>query len=123
MDYQAHYNKLITKAQNRTLPINVYTEAHHILPRSMGGGDEPSNIIRLTLKEHYFAHILLAMAGNDNQWASVSAIIQDRVNKSKPQRFAKLKLSKFIRRKLHSFATSRLRVIAAQRSRNKNNIR
>jgi len=29
---------------------------HHIVPRYMGGGDEPSNIIELTVEEHAEAH-------------------------------------------------------------------
>jgi len=29
---------------------------HHIIPRHMGGTDEPSNIVELTLKEHVEAH-------------------------------------------------------------------
>lgn len=29
---------------------------HHILPRHMGGTDDPSNLIKLTLEEHAMAH-------------------------------------------------------------------
>lgn len=29
------------------------------MPRSLGGSDDPSNIVRLTCREHYFAHLLL----------------------------------------------------------------
>lgn len=116
MNYDRIYHQLITAAINRTIP-NTYTERHHIVPTSMGGLDIESNIVRLTIKEHYYAHILLAMSGQPNsynQWASVAAIVQDTVNKSKPGRFCKLKPSKFIRRKLHFFATERLKAIAAQ---------
>ncbi len=43
--------------------INVpdgYTEKHHIIPRSLGGTDEEDNIVKLTAREHFFAHRLLS---------------------------------------------------------------
>ena len=32
---------------------------HHIIPRHMGGSDDPSNIIELTVEEHAEAHRVL----------------------------------------------------------------
>lgn len=32
---------------------------HHILPRSLGGSDHPSNLVGLTPREHYMCHLLL----------------------------------------------------------------
>lgn len=37
-----------------------YMEKHHIIPRHMGGTDDESNIILLTVAEHVQAHFLLA---------------------------------------------------------------
>jgi len=37
-----------------------YAEKHHILPKSIGGSDCKDNLIRLTAKDHFFAHRLLA---------------------------------------------------------------
>ena len=59
MNYQKIYNQLIEKAQNRILPWNKYKEVHHILPRSMGGSNDIINLISLTAKEHFLAHLLL----------------------------------------------------------------
>ena len=56
--YRKVYNELIEKRR-----VNVpegYVERHHILPRSLGGGDEASNLVKLTAREHYVAHRLLA---------------------------------------------------------------
>ena len=94
----------MTHAQARSTPSEYY-EKHHILPTSMGGGNEPSNIVCLTLKEHLAAHLLLAVAGNENQWGSVSAIVQDRLNKNRPHRFGKieLKITRFIRRNMANY--------------------
>lgn len=50
---------LIEKAKNRTLPKETYTECHHIIPRSLGGSDDKDNLVRLTAREHYIAHLLL----------------------------------------------------------------
>jgi hypothetical protein len=57
MDYKKHYNILIERAKNRIL--NGYSEKHHIIPRCMGGIDDPSNLVRLTPEEHFVAHQLL----------------------------------------------------------------
>lgn len=34
-------------------------EVHHILPRSLGGGDEPENLVKLTGHDHAWCHWLL----------------------------------------------------------------
>lgn len=35
------------------------SELHHITPKCMGGGDEKSNLVRLTPREHFIVHKLL----------------------------------------------------------------
>lgn len=57
MNYKNIYDSLINKAQQRHL--DAYTEQHHIVPRCMGGLDDPINLVRLTPEEHYVAHQLL----------------------------------------------------------------
>jgi len=39
---------------------SALTEAHHIIPRSLGGGDDSNNIIHLLRREHFVAHLLLS---------------------------------------------------------------
>lgn len=36
-----------------------YTERHHIVPRFCGGSNEASNLVRLTARNHFIAHLLL----------------------------------------------------------------
>lgn len=55
--YSTIYFSLIQKAKARKLA--GYSERHHIIPKCMGGDDLPSNIVRLTGREHYLAHLLL----------------------------------------------------------------
>lgn len=57
MNYAKHYNALMLRAKSRLLIGLV--ERHHILPRCMGGGNEPENMADLTPEEHYVAHQLL----------------------------------------------------------------
>ncbi len=57
MNYQQIYNQLIVKAQNRIL--EGYKEQHHIIPKCIGGNDNPDNLVYLTAREHFIAHKLL----------------------------------------------------------------
>lgn len=57
MNYWKAYNNLIERAQNRN--ILGYSEKHHIVPKCLGGSNKRSNIVRLTAREHYIAHLLL----------------------------------------------------------------
>lgn len=58
MDYKRIYDSLMEFAKLRKEP-NGYSEKHHILPKSLGGNDSKENIVKLTAKEHIFAHKLL----------------------------------------------------------------
>jgi len=62
--YTTWYNNIIHNAQNRC--IDVYTENHHIIPRSLDGSDDESNLIRLTAKEHFICHLLLTKMTKGN---------------------------------------------------------
>ena len=57
MNYQKIYESLITKRQKN--PAKGYTEKHHILPKSLGGSDNPTNLVVLSGREHWVAHLLL----------------------------------------------------------------
>ena len=63
MDYKKIYNKLMNK--RRKCPITQgYKEKHHVMPRSLGGDNSKQNIVTLTAKEHYVAHLLLTKMYN-----------------------------------------------------------
>jgi len=66
MNYQRIYDQLIKRAVERC-SIDGYTEKHHILPRSMGGSDEPENLVVLTAREHLIAHWLLTKSYPENR--------------------------------------------------------
>ena len=70
MMYDKHYAALIAKAQSRPKPSG-YVERHHVVPRSLGGSDAPDNLVWLTAREHFVAHVLLAKMHGGSQWYAV----------------------------------------------------
>ena len=63
MDYKKVYNQLIEYAKQN--PLAKYKEQHHIVPKAEGGSDDKSNLIKLTARQHYIAHLLLAKIYDD----------------------------------------------------------
>lgn len=56
--YEKWYNSLISKGKHRVKPEG-YFEKHHIIPQSLGGSNKIDNLVALTAREHYIAHLLL----------------------------------------------------------------
>jgi hypothetical protein len=67
MDYQKIYNQIVERAKKECRKKNngVYYEAHHIVPRCLGGTGSNKewrthpNIVLLTAREHFLCHWLL----------------------------------------------------------------
>ena len=57
--YQTVYNQIILKRSKDVL-ISGYFEIHHIVPVCLGGTNKRNNLIKLTAREHYICHALLA---------------------------------------------------------------
>jgi hypothetical protein len=57
MNYLSIYNSIMQQARNRTLEHGF--ERHHMIPKSLGGANNLSNLVQLTLREHFVAHKLL----------------------------------------------------------------
>jgi hypothetical protein len=60
MDYKKIYDKIIEHRISNPLDKNVYSENHHIIPRSLGGSDDKINLVKLTAREHFVCHLLLS---------------------------------------------------------------
>lgn len=75
--YMSFYISLINKYKNidSNSLAGKYTEEHHILPRCMGGSDEPDNLIKLPLKAHITAHYLLANIYPENYKLGATLVI------------------------------------------------
>jgi hypothetical protein len=74
MNYIRIYESFIKDRRAKEPTLTGYTEKHHILPRSLGGGDEPENLIALTPEDHYFSHLLLAKIHGGTQWRAIHAM-------------------------------------------------
>ncbi len=71
--YTNIYFKIVQQAQTRDI-VHEYVEKHHILPRSMGGGNEDSNIVAVTGREHFILHrLLVKMTTGHNQKKMIHA--------------------------------------------------
>ena len=77
MDYASHYCALISKRlRNPITKADCYVEQHHIIPRSEGGLDEPDNLVNLTAREHYIAHLLLARIYKDRKMSEAIVMMR-----------------------------------------------
>ena len=59
MDYQKLYVNLLVKHGTEAKPLVGYFERHHIIPRSLGGGDSSDNLVYLSGRTHFLAHWIL----------------------------------------------------------------
>lgn len=82
--YTNWYYNIITKAQqsNRTKYTGDYYESHHIIPKSISGGNDKSNLVLLTAKEHYICHLLLPKMCVDSKHKSKMVYAHMRLSES-----------------------------------------
>ena len=76
MNYLHHYNKLIETRRGRVPEKGTYYEKHHVVMKSMGGSDDPDNIVALTAREHFLAHWLLWRIYRNRETAAAFAFMK-----------------------------------------------
>jgi hypothetical protein len=118
MNYQDIYNKLMLKArnQNRSKNDGEYYEAHHILPKCLGGTGKTSqwkthpNIVLLTAKEHFIAHKLLVEIHPENNqlWDALACMVFRKSPEQK--RYFKVSLREYVMLKEKFSQINRLRM-------------
>lgn len=106
MNYQSHYEKLISKAKSRT-ELLEYSEKHHIIPKSLGGSNAKSNIVALTGREHFLAHMLLAKIHGKGLWQA--ARMMQNKSKVQPERMSNSRLYEMARREWAKYASTQKR--------------
>ena len=57
--YYSYYYSIVNNAKARVLSTNIYSECHHIVPKSLGGLNVKENLVNLTAREHLICHRLL----------------------------------------------------------------
>lgn len=63
--YTNWYYSIIQTAHTRM--YEGYNERHHIIPKSLGGDNSKSNLVRLSAREHFICHRLLTRMTSGNQ--------------------------------------------------------
>lgn len=81
--YTKVYLAIVQRAKGRK--CKTYIERHHILPKCMGGTNDPLNIVELTAREHFICHLLLIRMVSDEYRSKVvyAAWQQSRPSKNK----------------------------------------
>lgn len=103
MNYKKVYEKIINNRINNPIQQNnlyLYTEKHHIIPRSVGGTDDKSNVIILTAREHFICHLLLTKMYNKNtsEWFKMIKAFSYMYTKNKKQcRYSNNKWYEYLR--------------------------
>jgi len=69
LHYLNRYLSLISYAINNPQSTK-YDEQHHILPESMGGSNNVTNLVMLTARQHYLAHWMLWKAYKSKEMTS-----------------------------------------------------
>ena len=59
MNYYNRYINFVKSRPQRVKQLNDGLEVHHIIPRSLGGDNDASNLVNLTPREHWIAHLML----------------------------------------------------------------
>jgi len=84
--YKQWYANITERAKHRHL--DSYTESHHIVPRSLGGGDEPNNLVNLTAREHFVCHwLLVKMTTGQEHHKMLNALRMMRAENPNQQRY------------------------------------
>ena len=89
--YTRIYYMLMNKrnSSDKLSRLDGYCEFHHIIPKSLGGTNDTGNLVLLTAREHFIAHLLLTkmvMAKNRTKmcWAlhriTYSSLTNERFN-------------------------------------------
>jgi len=73
--YNVWYKQLIKNAVARNWKRKKGRERHHIIPKSIGGTDEKSNLVYITAREHFICHwLLIKMTDSDYRSKMIYAL-------------------------------------------------
>lgn len=90
MDYRRIYDQLTNRAKVRG-DLLGYFERHHVVPKCLGGNDNPDNLIVLTAREHFLAHWLLFKIYGTPALAKAFRLMVDSQKRARGRSYAKAK--------------------------------
>jgi hypothetical protein len=99
MNYKKIYNLIIENRKQNL--IEGYSENHHIIPRCLGGSNDANNLIKLSAREHFICHYLLAkMYPKDSfEWYKTNhAFLMMKISSSNQDRYFNSKLYELLRK-------------------------
>lgn len=84
--YKKWYNQIVLNGKNEKIPGH---EHHHILPKSLGGTDDNSNLVYITAREHFVCHWLLTKIypTGEEHWKMLNALRMMRAENKNQQRY------------------------------------
>ena len=100
------YNNIIANAIMNP-KIDGYTETHHIIPKSLGGTNDETNLVKLSAREHFLCHWLLVKMTSGSSQIKMSFAFNSFRRSSKNQQRSLTSRQYSIVRKVVSTARSR----------------
>jgi predicted HNH restriction endonuclease len=93
--YSKWYFSIVHRAMSRNFDKLGYIEKHHIIPKSLGGNNDATNLVCLTAKEHFICHLLLPKMTSGDQkrkmvYAAWRMAVQKRPDQSRYRVSSKL---------------------------------
>jgi hypothetical protein len=118
--YTRIYYSIIDRAKSRTLPLDTYTEKHHIIPKSLNGSDSSENLVILTAREHFICHWLLTkMTVTDSQQKMIFAFVLMLKCKTKTQKRYNNKITSRLYEKYKTLSSNIKKDLYKGKARNK----
>lgn len=94
--YTNWYYQIIESARQN--PPSGYYENHHIIPRSLGGSNDPENIVSLTARQHFICHMLLTkMTKGQARYKMAYAIKAMAMTNKRPDRYINARLYEYLK--------------------------
>lgn len=86
--YSKVYFSTIEKAKQRGWKKAKGRERHHIVPQSLGGSNDKSNLVYLSCREHFLCHwLLVKMTEGENYYKMVYALMGMRAENEHQERY------------------------------------
>lgn len=100
MNYKKIYHTLINNRLSNPV-IDDYTECHHIIPKSLGGSNDNTNLVNLLAREHFICHLLLTKMFKEGtpEWIKmIKAFMKMQSGRSYQQRCSNNKWYAYLKR-------------------------